>query len=154
MRQNLSIQIKAALLLIVFSMNTVIGFTCAIGVDMGFNKLHHDERETGETSVYVHTDGKKHQHHEQTVMHQHDSKSDSEKGGCCSDDVIKFQQLDKSLAQNANIAGSAPAFVAILSCFFYIDILHHLHVSNQKQISQFFHPPPPDIRILNQRFQI
>ncbi len=155
MIKNLSIQLKAALLLIVFSMNTVIGFACAMGEDMGFNTTHHhDEDEATETTVYQHVDGKKHQHHDEAAKHHHDSKEDSEKGGCCNDGVIKFQRLDKSLTQNGNAAINTPVFVAMHSSFFGIEIFKQSQASTQKHIVRFFHPPPPDIRILIQSFQI
>ena len=153
MKRDISIQLKAALLLIVFSMNTVIGFACAMGVDMSFNTHHHDEEEATETTVHVHADGKKHQHHDEAAKHHHDSNEDSEKGGCCNDGVIKFQSLDKSLAQNANIAINAPVFVAILSSFFGIDIFKPAQITPLRHFA-FFHPPPPDILIVIQRFQI
>jgi hypothetical protein len=153
MKRSISIQLKAALLLIVFAMNTVMGFACAVGIDMGFNTKHHDEEIT-ETPVHVHADGKKHQHHNEAARHHHDSKEDSEKGGCCNDGVIKFQSLDKSLNQNGNVGINTPVFVAILSNFFGIDIFKQPQVSFRKYIFYFFHPPPPDIRILIQSFQI
>lgn len=154
MKRNISIKLKAVLLLIVFSLNTVIGFACAMGVDLGFNTNHHDEDEATETTIHVHPDREKHNHHDEAAKHQHNSKEKSEKGGCCNDGVIKFQNLDKSLAQNANAAINAPVFVALLSRFAGIDIFRQSQVSHQKYIAQFFQPPPPDIRILIQSFQI
>ena len=41
MKKNSSIQLKAAFLLIVFALNTVLGFACSMGLDMGYNKSHH-----------------------------------------------------------------------------------------------------------------
>ena len=156
MKRSISIQLKAALLLIVFSTNTVIGFACAMGVDMGFNSRHHhnEEEEVTEAVVHAHADGKQHQQHHEAAKHHHDSNEDPEKAGCCNDGVIKFQSLDKSLTQNTNITVNDPAFVAILSSFFYFDIFQQPQVYNQKHIALFFHPPPPDIRILIQSFQI
>ncbi|MEO6729612.1 MAG: hypothetical protein ABIN01_00205 [Ferruginibacter sp.] len=154
MKHSISIQIKATLLLIVFSMNTVIGFACAMGVDMGFNTHHHDDEEATETTFHVHADGKKQHHHDEATNHHQDSKEDSEKSGCCNDGVIKFQSLDKSLATNANTFINAPVFVAILSSFFGIDIFRQPQTSHHKYVAQFLHPPPPDIRILIQSFQI
>ena len=154
MKGNTSIQLKAALLLIVFSMNTVIGFACAMGVDMGFNATHHHDEEATETTVHVHDDGKKHEHHDKAPKHQHNSKEDSEKGGCCNDGVIKFQNLDKNLNANNNSAISVHIFSAIFNSFFGFDILTPEQVPVQKHIAQLFHPPPPDIRILIQSFQI
>ena len=146
MKRNISIKLKAALLLIVFSMNTVLGFACAMGVDMGFNTHHHDEEEFPQTTIHVHADSNK--------EHNHDSKEESEKGGCCNDGVMKFQNLDKNLAQNGNVAINIPVFVAMLSTFFGTDIFKQPQASAPKYIVRFFHPPPPDIRILIQSFQI
>ena len=78
-----SIKIKAALLLVVFSLNTIVGFACSIGVDKVFaasdphkekgtkavvhihaggkRHVHHEKEET-KASVHIHTDGKKHVH--------------------------------------------------------------------------------------------
>ena len=134
-------------------MYTVIGFACAVGIDMGFNTKHHDD-EANETTVHVHADGKKHQHHDEAIKHHHDSKEESEKGGCCNDGVMKFQSLDLSLNQNCNIASTVPVFVDMLSHYFGIDIFKQSQVFNQKYFFDFFHPPPPDIRIFIQSFQI
>ena len=140
MKRSISIQLKAALLLIVFSMNTVIGFACAMNVDMGFNNKHHHDDEATETTVHIYADGKKHQHHEEATKHHHDSKENSEKGGCCTDGVIKFQSLDKSLIQNNNVAINTPLFVAMLSSFFGINVLKQPQVFNQGYIFDFFIP--------------
>ena len=153
MKQNISIQLKAALLIIVFATNTVMGFACAVGIDMGFNSKHHDEEVT-ETPIHVHADGKQHHHQDEANKHHDGSKQNAEKGGCCNDGVIKFQNLDKSLAQNTNAATSTPVFVALFSSIFGIDIFRQPQVSHQKHIDQYSHPPPPDIRILIQSFQI
>ena len=151
MNSNRSIRLKAVSLLIVFSLNTVVGFACAMGVNMGFNTTHHHDEEATEASFHV--DGTKHHHHSEANKNHHDSKEDSEKGGCCNDKVIKFQNLDKSLNQNANVAFNAPVFVIILSSFFGIDIFKPAQLITEKHFA-FFHPPPPDILIVIQRFQI
>ena len=135
-------------------MNTVIGFSCAMGVDMGFNKHHHDEEETVETTGHNQIDGEKAPHQDEGKKHHHDSKENSEKEGCCNGGVMKFQNLDKSLALNGNVAINTPAFVAIPSIYFGVEIFKLPQVHNQKYIFDFFHPPPPDIRILIQSFQI
>ena len=91
MKRNISIQLKAALLLIVFATNTVMGFACAIGIDMGFNTKHHDDGEATETPVHVHADGKMHEHPKEANAHNLADKKIPEKGGCCNDEVVKFQ---------------------------------------------------------------
>ena len=136
-------------------MNTVIGFACAIGVDMGFNsKHHHDDEELTEATVHTHADGKKHVHEHEESKGYHHSHEGSEKGGCCNDGVIKFQSLDKSLSSNTNVSINLPVFVAIITNSYSTDIFKYAKAPAQKHLLPFFHPPPPDIRILIQSFQI
>ena len=75
MNKNISIQAKAAFLITVFSLNTIIGFACAIGIDMGFNATHHHEEEGIQAPLHIHADGKKHVHENGSAKH-HDEKSD------------------------------------------------------------------------------
>ena len=152
--KNISIRLKAIFLLTVFLLNIFVGFACAMGVDMGFNTTHHHDKEATKTTVHIHADGKKHEHPDKAPKHHHDSKEDSEKDGCCNDGVIKFQRLDKNLPANNNTAINIPVFAVLLTSFFGLDIFTPEQVPVQKYITEFFHPPPPDIRILIRSFQI
>ncbi len=162
MKGNTSIQLKAALLLIVFSMNTVIGFACAVGLDMDFNsKHHHDELETKE-AVHLHEDGKKHVHHElkesYAASHHHDEgnnldSEDNDSDNCCNHQVTKFEQLDKTIPHA--LAINPVFFTAFISSFYNIDILAASQVTKStKYFVRSHHPPIPDILIAIQRFQI
>jgi hypothetical protein len=135
-------------------MNTIIGFACTLGVDMGFNSKHHHDDDEEATEASVHIDGKEHQHHEEETKHHHDSKEDSEKGGCCNHGVIKFQNLEKNLSQNNTRAIYTHVFVTILSNFFKINIFNCGKALPQQYKASVFHPPPPYILIVIQRFQI
>ncbi|HEY5631199.1 MAG TPA: hypothetical protein VIR31_03660, partial [Nitrososphaeraceae archaeon] len=55
MTRQVKNKIRALALLTVFSLNTVAGFACSVGVDMGYNAHHHEH-------------GKKHLHKHE---HQH-----------------------------------------------------------------------------------
>ncbi|MEO5946211.1 MAG: hypothetical protein ABIP79_05305, partial [Chitinophagaceae bacterium] len=101
MKNNSSIKLKAVFLLIVFSLNTLVGFACALGVAMGFNSKHHHQTNATEAVIHLHADGKEHVHQEKKKSHSHDKlhhhdqaddqkKSGSEKDNCCNDKVIKF----------------------------------------------------------------
>ena len=153
MRRNISIQLKAASLLIVFATNTVMGFACAIGINMGFNTKHHDDGVATDTPVHVHADGKMHHHHKDAnTQHNLADKKFPEKGGCCNEKVVKFQNVEKNLVAKTII--NAPAFVAIVSTFLGIE-LHNIYKSEpQKNLIRFFYPPPPDILIAIQKFQV
>src|SRR5437762_1108585 len=98
-------RIKAAFFLSVFSLNTVIGFACSVGLDMGYNSKHHDEKELTEAVIHIHSDGKKHIHYEKKNTHEHNKSNqhnqdkthnDSNEGkdNCCNDQVLKFEQID------------------------------------------------------------
>jgi len=150
MKKNISIQLKAALLLVVFGLNTVVGFACAVGVDMRFNSAHHRDEEA--TEVHVHKDGKKH-HHKKSAYSQ-DKKHKKEKDGCCNDSVIKFSQTDKAVPQPNTII-SPVFFTAFITTYYNIDISYPSQISgNTKYFLRSYHPPIPDIRIAIQSFQI
>ena len=153
MNRNTSIQLKAAFLLTVFALNTVVGFACAMGVDMGFNTTHHHDEETTVTPAHIHADGKKHHHESTHKIYQH-TKETAEKDGCCNDEVVKFQNLEKNINQQSKSFVDAPVFVAILSSFLGVDFFNVFKVSVQKDRARFFHPPPPDILIAIQQFRI
>ncbi len=114
MKIRRSIQFKAAFLLVVFSLNTLIGFACAVGIDMGFNTSHHHEEEATEAVVHVHKDGKKHIHHDE-AKHHDEAEDHHKKGGkdnCCNDKVMKFTEIDKSVPQPLSIVN--PVFFTAL----------------------------------------
>ncbi len=174
MKRNTYIQFKAFFLLSVFSLNTVVGLACAAGMDMGFNnshpkdapiepsihihadgKKHNHTPELPKTTVHVHADGKKHDHHNQPATKHNEEKETpkKDKDGCCNDDVLKFQNLDKNLTQTVKIALPPPVLVAILTTFFGIDIFK-LSAEPRLHTARYLFPPPPDILISIQRFQI
>ena len=150
MKRNISIQLKAALLLVVFGLNTAVGFACSVGIDMKFNTSHHHNEEV--TEVHVHSDGKKH-HHEKPA-HSHDKEHKDEKSGCCNDSVIKFTQVDKLVPQS-NIIVSPVFFTAFIAAYYTIDISYPSQVNgSNKYFVRNYHPPIPDIRVAIQSFQI
>ena len=125
-----------------------------MGLDMGYNKSHHTEEAT-EVSVHVHADGKKNHHENEPKKSHHDEPAanhQDKKDDCCTNEIMQFQQSDKNLAAKTGI--NMPVFVAILTTFFGIDNFKSVQSSSPKYIASYFHPPPPDIRIAIQSFQI
>ncbi|MBN9349308.1 MAG: hypothetical protein J0H55_01370 [Chitinophagaceae bacterium] len=149
MNRKKSIQFKAAFLLIVFSLNTVIGFACAVGLDMGFNSHHHEESAI-EVSENHHQD--KSHHHDEADVHHHQTNND--KDNCCNNEVMKFQQVDKAVASSITLI-SPVFFISFLASFYNIDILSsNNRISTIKYFVRRHHPPIPDIRVAIQSFQI
>ena len=150
MKRNRSIKIRAALLLIVFSMNTVIGFACAVGFDMGFNDKHHHDGDGTTIQKTSHDkscpgDGADKDHH----------KSKDDKDNCCNDSVMKFAQVDKLLAQSSSFTVKPLFLTAFVSSYYNIGALFASQVTKSiKYFVRNHHPPIPDIRIEIQSFQI
>ena len=162
------------MLLLVFSLNTLVGFACSMGMDLRSGTAHHKEKPTT-PSVHIHEDGKKHQHQKQPAnvsahvhadgkKHTHtkkepakdrqDNTSKKNKDDCCNDGVLKIQQLDKNLKQNQNNEVMAPIWVAMLNTFTAIDIFNLSASSPQLATVRYLFPPPPNIRITIHRFQV
>src|SRR6266496_5047599 len=120
MKNTKSIQIKAAFLLMIFSLNVIVGFACAVGIDMGFNSHHHNEELTIADNHSHNHDKSHHQHNEADNDHH---KSKDGKDNCCNDKVTKFTQLDKSVPQSSNAALNPIFVTAFVSSFYNVDIL-------------------------------
>jgi hypothetical protein len=155
LKTNPTIQFKAAFLVIVFSLNTIIGFSCAVGMDMGFNSKHHQEKEALETTTHTHADLKS--HHAVTANLEKncdDHNSNGKKDNCCNDEVLKFSKLDKSVPGTLRIDGPR-FFTAFVFSFYNVDC-SFFPVNNvgPRPFTPSHHPPIPDIRIAIQSFQI
>jgi hypothetical protein len=124
-------------------MNMIIGFACAVGIDMWFNTItHHDE-----TELIAHEGS--HRHDEADKHH----KSKDSKDNCCNDHVIKFSRVDKSFPHG--FAGLNIFFTTLISSFYDSDVLLTFKaLANIKYFVRGHHPPIPDIRIAIQSFQI
>ena len=150
-----SIQIKAVFLLVVFSLNTLIGFACAVGLDMSFNSHHHEVTPMSTSEHHAHD---RSHHHEDTPQNDkagvHHHTSNSDKDNCCNDGVMKFQQVDKAIASQITVI-SPVFFTSFLASFYNIDILSsNYRITSIKYFVRPHHPPIPDIRIAIQSFQI
>lgn len=150
---NRSIQLKAFFLLIVFSLNTVVGFACSLGMDMGFNSPHHGTGAGGKGSVHIHKDGKVHLHKPAPNKGHHSAeKTASKKDDCCKGKVVKLQTADKNL-RYSKATVNVPVFL-IPKVYTKEILLKFSQPDLQQYIACHFHPPPRDIRIDIQSFQI
>jgi hypothetical protein len=104
------IKIKALILLLVFSLNTLTGMACAAGFNFQTKKGHKhsvkapdEAHQHGNDKVHAHDHGDvsgHHSHdkaipaHDHTVSLKHETPTEDE---CCSDEVIKLSLLDTHL---------------------------------------------------------
>jgi len=127
MKKKRFIQIKATFFLVVFAFNTVVGFACGLGIDMGFNAGGLGKRKSA-SKIHIHADGKKHQHGSEKAKHNHADKTHHEEGGCCTDGVAKLAQTDKALPAAAAVIH--PVISSdVISLFSYVDIFYYSQVT-------------------------
>lgn len=153
MKKSPLIQLKAAFLLIMFSLNTIVGFACSVGLDMGFNSSHHQEEKT----VIAHKGAYKHSDllHEDKDMADNHHSSQKSKDNCCNDEAAKFAKVDKLTPQSFDFNIHPVFFTALLSTFYHDDVFPlNSHTPDNKYFVRSHHPPIPDIRKAIQSFQI
>lgn len=169
MKSQRVIQLKALFLLITFSMNTVVGFACSMGVDMGFNSKHHShgnhkhhQESDSDADHHEHDGNNSHGHHHETSSYHHSDQhnktasfSAQNDENCCKDYVVGFNSLDKQLAKQS----STQLKITYLSPFILSAFI--TEANNVKGYVQHLRIPPreidyspPDIRVFIQSFLI
>ena len=145
-------RIKGFILLLVFSINTLAGFACSVGMDMGYNEGHHQHsKEPAKASTEHH-----HNHHDEEPQ-KDESKNEHHKGGgdCCGD-ITKLNLADKSVVSSISL--QAPSFLfAFVSHFILPEVATPSLLDNTTSYSLRrswgFHDHT-DLRIVIQSFQI
>jgi hypothetical protein len=157
MKISSSMQFKAALLTFVFLLNIIVGFACAVGMDVDFNSEHHQEQETVHSSEHAHHDSDHHRH----TKHEHDEKAadhhaaKSSKDNCCKDQVTKITKADKLNQAGFNYSLLAGSFFLLPAIGYQIGNpgTFPANVPNTYFVLHC-RPPIPDVRIAIQSFQI
>ena len=152
MRQQLRNRIKALFLIVVFSTNTIAGFACSIGIDMGYNSHHHSHEKAHHHVANKNEPKHIHNHTHFPIAQFKNGASDD----CCSNDVAKFALLDKSVVNN-NLDLQAPIFLLVFSATFFPQTINEsgLSVNSTFQFvrrSSFLNDT--DIQMAIRRFQI
>ena len=148
-------KLRALFLITVFSLSTVAGFACSIGIDLGYNSNHHEELKPA-----CHSEGGTH-HSIQQDSFDKNSRGEifSNRPGakdCCTNEVTDFIKMEKSVAQGQAELQS-PVFVqAFASVFIFPADSPALTMAPRG--FQFLRRGSPlhdtDIRIVIQSFQI
>ncbi len=156
MQQSPKNRINAFILILVFSLNTIAGFACSVGIEMGYDSKHHKHNEAKEITNHQHDSG---QNHQQGDCFQNPIKYGSNlkeaENDCCSNQVTHFALLDKSIPfNNYNLNAPIHGFFAN-NCFFVFN--YHGKFLTEPRFLLFrrscstYHT---DIRIAIQSFQI
>ncbi len=153
MKKNKTIQVKAALLILVFALNTLLGFACSLGLQMGYNEHHHKTEVANAASDTDHHEyGSDQKHHEE--KEQHHPESENSDDDCCSNEVTSFNLSNKTGPNQVQLVHPI-FFTAFTATWFNSGIFPYINVTkNIKLFVRNHHPPIPDIRIAIQSFQI
>ncbi len=164
MSSQVKYKLIAAFFLTVFSLNTILGFACSIGVDMGYNNKHHHKNKHHQEDDQEHALAPNfHNHSQKSTSHQksgvNSHRHEQETPGqddCCNKNAVEFQQVDKSLSHAAKINISTPVILLISQYAYSVSLLHFINNDTGKQyyFVRSDHPPIPDIRVAIQSFQI
>ena len=161
MKPSRTIKLKALFLLVSFSLNSVVGFACSLGIDMGYNSCL-DDHECKERDEHHEKDKEKSEEHHSHKLHKH-----SEEGKhasdcsfnvinddhCCEGFVVGFQGLDKELVEKSFTKIQHADYAVFNICVSTgLNIpFHRIPVRIPPKIPDH---SPPDIRVLIQSFQI
>jgi hypothetical protein len=156
MQRTITIRIKAIFLLVIFSLNSIMGFACSIGLNLGYNRHHHvKEQESSHAIANEYTsENLDHCGAVESVDTPDDAGSPAKPHDCCKDEVLKFTLLDKSVSSSIKI--DAPTQFALdVAAIYFLAVWNSQHVSTIHYYVQSDHPPiSRDIRIAMQSFQI
>jgi hypothetical protein len=170
------IQLKAAFLLVVFSLNTISGFACAMGINMGFDsgqqprssarphKSHPGNQTAASSSLSEQANGAGQMYGEKSChatrgqsrneVNNHGNSAGDNSRNCCGDKMIQFDKLDKSVVKYLIIVN--PVFPDVfVSAFFDVKGLFDSRATtNIKYFVRSYHLPIPDIRVRIRSFQV
>ena len=170
-----SVQFKAAFLLFVFSLSTIVGFACSVGLNTTLNADHHKDPAGHQQKSHEH--GKSHGHdasadHHQKPPSNHEHPADDHPGqtdhhkqvenlqqnpedNCCKDEVAKFEKSDKRTPQTVNQNLKPPFVTLAFHSLFPANVqAFHIHLASNKHLVRNHHPPIADTRIAIQSFLI
>ena len=166
MRSSRTIKHKALFLLVTFSLNSVVGFACSLGIDMGFNSHHHShesgkQHEHSDADHHEHDGANSHSQHGANSRHHTDNHSNTasftspSEDNCCKDFVVGFQSMDKMVAKGCSSVQQQ--HIAISP--FVIPVTSGLNntkgfTKNKRIPPTGIDLPPPDILIFIQSFRI
>ena len=151
MKYSSTIKINALSLLIIFSLNMLIGFACSLGVDMGYNTDHHQV-----------ASGKATDNIPSCHMDNSDSgasKQQSELPGtkdCCSGGVIEFLKMDKNASSLSAVDVTTPVLLLAHRFSYQLELLQYFENTSLRshQLMRSDHPPQKDVRTAIHSFLI
>ena len=155
MNQSKGIYFKALLLVMVFSLNTIVSFACSFSG--GFHGLHHIRAASGNKDSH-HDHGKSDHHgHDAAKKHQHDHPSSEESNeDCCSKNLIEIEKKDKSVVRSMELQNISflTSFILSYSPLFSTKTVEDRTRHSWSHVRCWVPTTIQDLRIVIQSFQI
>ncbi|TKC63555.1 hypothetical protein FBD94_04130 [Pedobacter hiemivivus] len=160
MKGKLSVPLKAVFLLVVFLLNTVVGFACAVTMQNGIPQQEQHATESHKHTDHYHANHyhANHDHSKSAEAHHdltdhHGTKKDNDE--CCKDEVTKLLKEDKVSPSKIKFSIQPDTFFTLLPTYCQLDALaFSVYQPTTKYFVRSYHPPIRDIRISIQSFQI
>ncbi|HVK97196.1 MAG TPA: hypothetical protein VM368_05230 [Flavisolibacter sp.] len=149
---------NAIILLIVFSLNTVVSFACSF-TDLVHSNHHHSSSPASslkKQSNNHHEHSSSHRHeHSGNEHHDYDNSSNEEKDDCCSTSVVQLEKVEKAIARII-IAPNADLLNLFISTSFFLNTLQTVEVNTifPEHVRWRLPATIQDLRIVIQSFQI
>lgn len=148
---------KAFILLVAFSLNTMVSFACSLS--NLFHNFHHNNPAKIVRGNGAHTPGETHQHSHGTA-HSHEKadlpaeKQHEAENDCCSNTVVEMQQSDKSISRS--IDAPLVFFATSFLTTYYSEAFFSAEQKPVFRAATRWRPPATiqDLRIAIQSFQI
>lgn len=122
MSPQLKYKIRAFILLTVFSLNTVAGFACSVGLNLGYNTTHHEEKENNAQLPHTHVESHKGKHgHSHSAPVVSGLQLTTESKDCCSSQVNSFALLDKSIPVDNGFLKVPVSVIFSIAHFFILE---------------------------------
>lgn len=130
-------KIKAAFLLMVFSLNTIVSLACSVGFNFSKITNHHAvDKFHSHDKPHQHSSAKTHSHdhgditgnhshdenavlpHDHSKNNTHETEAPVDENDCCSDEIVKLSLVDKAITKtNQNYIPLQTEVKYILSAF-------------------------------------
>ena len=154
MKRSKGTYFKALVLVMVFSLNTMVSFACSFSG--GFHGLHHHRELPAKKESHHHPSQHHHDHGAAQPLHHDQDASKNQEEDCCSKNFVEIEKKDKSVARLIEVPGASflTSFIISYSPLFAAGIAEERPPHCRTFVRCWVPATIQDLRIVIQSFQI
>ncbi|MFF5383322.1 hypothetical protein [Pedobacter suwonensis] len=141
---------KAIFLLVIFLLNTVVGFGCALGMEEDHDNHSHTKAAVHEHKDHQHNHGESHEHQVTSIPGLNFSKEDP----CCKKLINELTIQSKLIPGSAKVLVVLPVVWLTNYAYTLLVPVSSIEPDQSGYVDHRYRPPNEDIRISIQSFQI